>query len=115
SPHQGRVLGVPGPRLSGAPDGAARDRSAAHRGGMRSRPGCGRVHPLGAPPADAVALPGRNCVARAAALLRQRGDRGPAMRIALLSVSAELGGSETCLLELVRGLVAIRGMEPIVV
>jgi glycosyltransferase involved in cell wall biosynthesis len=37
------------------------------------------------------------------------------VRIALLSVSADIGGSETSLLELVRGLAATRGFEPIVV
>jgi glycosyltransferase involved in cell wall biosynthesis len=37
------------------------------------------------------------------------------VRIALLSVSADIGGSETSLLELVRGLAAVPGMEPIVV
>lgn len=37
------------------------------------------------------------------------------MRIALLSVSAGLGGSETSLLELVRGLAATPGVEPVVV
>jgi glycosyltransferase involved in cell wall biosynthesis len=37
------------------------------------------------------------------------------VRIALLSVSADIGGSETSLLELVRGLAAMPGYEPIVV
>ena len=37
------------------------------------------------------------------------------MRVALLSVSAGIGGSETSLLELVRGLAATRACEPIVV
>ena len=37
------------------------------------------------------------------------------MRIALLSVSADIGGSETSLLELVRGLASTPGVEPIVV
>ena len=37
------------------------------------------------------------------------------MRVALLSVSGEIGGSETSLLELVRGLVARPGIEAIVV
>jgi glycosyltransferase involved in cell wall biosynthesis len=37
------------------------------------------------------------------------------VRIALLSVSADIGGSETSLLELVRGLAATPGCEPIVV
>jgi len=37
------------------------------------------------------------------------------MRVALLSVSAEIGGSETSLLELVRGLAATPGVEPVLV
>jgi glycosyltransferase involved in cell wall biosynthesis len=37
------------------------------------------------------------------------------MRIALLSVSADIGGSETSLLELVRGLASTPGVEPTVV
>jgi glycosyltransferase involved in cell wall biosynthesis len=37
------------------------------------------------------------------------------MRVVLLSVSAGIGGSETCLLELVRGLAATPGIDPVVV
>ncbi len=37
------------------------------------------------------------------------------MRVALLSVSADIGGSETSLLELVRGLAAAPGIEPVLV
>lgn len=37
------------------------------------------------------------------------------MRVALLSVSAGIGGSERCLLELVRGLAGLPGIEPVVV
>lgn len=37
------------------------------------------------------------------------------MRVALLSVSADIGGSETSLLELVRGLAATAGIQPVLI
>src|SRR5262249_21794339 len=109
------VRGVPGPRLPGASHGAPRDRPAAHRGGIGTRRDRRGVHAVGAAAIDAVALSGRDRGAGAAPSFRQRRHRGTPVRIALLSVSAGLGGSETSLLELVRGLAATPGVEPVVV
>src|SRR5262249_32970126 len=73
------------------------------------------VQAVGAAAMDAVALSGRDRGAGTAPSFRQRRHRGTPVRIALLSVSAGLGGSETSLLELVRGLAATPGVEPVVV
>src|SRR5688572_26218820 len=62
------------------------------------------------------ALPtGHRGAVAAPAFGQRRADRTP-MRIAFLSVSAEMGGSEVSLLELVRGLRRLApGVEPVVV
>src|SRR5262245_2098517 len=113
---EGPLLGVPGGRLSRTSHGAARHRSAAHRHGMR--PGRHRdcVHTVGQAAAVGPALSGSRRRAVAPAPVRQRRDDRTPMRVVLLSVSAEMGGSEASLLQLVRGMRRLSpDCEPIVV
>src|SRR5258708_3372477 len=109
---QGPLLGVPGRGVSGASNGPARDRPPADSRRKRAARRRRRLHVPGPAAVERTALPGRGREAGAEEALGQhRGGRAPmtaavapGMRIAFLSVSGEMGGSEVSLLELVRGL-----------